>query len=176
MLINEIFDSPYQLKTDTPQTKRLTKHLRSSGHGLNGLIVYQVADDPYQLFILVKASDGLWEVHHVTTYGGEYSSGEIKPQFSRSAANPRFISTALSLYQSRLDKGHGIRVVAGKDSGFWPTYQRVIDRMVKNSDGNLIAEPLDTNFTSMDGQKCIAQVVKPKGKFHEMFKNFKPVM
>jgi hypothetical protein len=176
MLINEIFDSPYTLKTDTEQTKEITTWLRSQGHGLNGLIVYEAADEPSQVFILIKSKDGFWEVHHVHVTKHGYQSGEFINGGNNQGANPRFISTAMMLYQKRLDKGHGIRIVAKKDSGMWKTYKKVIDRIVKNSNGGLLTGPIDDNFMSIDGVPSISQTIKNKGKFHETFKNFRSKM
>jgi hypothetical protein len=176
MLLQEIFDKPYQLQTNTGQTQSFIDWLRDQGYGLNGLMVYEAIEDPRQVFILIKSDDGFWEVHHVLSTPDGYKSGDILGIGGKSAPNPRFISTAMSLYQRRLDKGHGIRVVAKKDSGMWPTYQKIINRIVKKSDGGHIAGPIDQNFVSIDGVPSIAQTIKNKGKFYEWFKTFKPVL
>jgi hypothetical protein len=176
MLIQEIFDSPYSLKTDTEQTKQIGQWLRSNGHGINGLIVYEVIDDPSQIFILIKAKDGFWEVHHVYATPNGFQSGNIIDGSVKQGANPRFISTAMALYQRRLDKGHGIRIVAKKDSGMWKTYEKIIDRIVKNSNGGLLAGPVDDNYNSVDDVPSIAQTVKNRGKFYEMCQTLRPLI
>jgi hypothetical protein len=168
MLINEIFDSPYSLVTNTSMTNLITNSIREKDHGLSGLIVYEVSDDPSQFFILIMIN-GAWEVHHQKLYNGELVSGQYLNV--NKGPNPRYMSTALELYRTRLDKGHKIRVVGTPQ--MWSTYQRSIERIVKNSDGTLITEPIDQGYVGFDGGKYISQEVKPRGKFREMFKDIK---
>jgi hypothetical protein len=171
MLINEVFDNPYTLKTGTSKTDFLKSAMRHDGVGLNGLMIYEVADDPTQIFILV-AANGAWEVHHMIDRNGEITGGMIlDPGQGRSGPHPRYLSTAIKLYQTRLDKGHTIRVVA--EPSMWPTYSRVIDRMLKQQEGRYIADDVDENYRGIDGDTHIAQVLRPRGKFREIFKNIK---
>jgi hypothetical protein len=168
MLINEVFDNPYSLVTDTPLTNVITNSIRKSGQGSSGLIVYEVSDDPQQFFILI-AVNGAWEVHHQRLQNGHLVSGEHLRV--NQGPNPRYVSTAIQLYRARLDRGHTIRVVG--TSEMWPTYERVIDRMLKQKGRHYITDEVDQNYIGIDGETYVAQVLRPRGKFREMFKNIK---
>ena len=171
MLINEVLDNPHQLKSGTEQTEFITREMRKQGLGVHGLMVYEAVEDPTQIFILVTVN-GAWEVHHLLSKNGDYAGGSLLPSGQgRSGPNPRYLSTAIKLYEGRLNKGHHIRVVG--TSAMWSTYRRVIDRMLKQTEGRYIADEVDESYCGIDGDTYIAQVLRPKGKFYEMFKEIK---
>jgi hypothetical protein len=172
MLLSKIFDNSYKLDASALRALAIKQHILSKHDNISSLRVFEVVEDPDQ-FIMSFYTDGRYEVHHLKTIDNRIQAGEIIPaEKNRSfAANPRYISTALKLYLNELNKGHAIRVVADKNSGMWPTYQRVIDRMVNKY--NYDTEDIDTNYKGVDDGDYIAQVIKPRGKFKETFNNFR---
>jgi len=125
MKLDEIFDTEYTLEFADPAISSLIKSALKQT-GVNSSMIYQALEDPKQIFILAYI-DSAWEVHHAFAEPGKNMvSGEILKE--PKAANPKFFSTIAKLYKSRLDKSHPIRVTGTPE--MWPTYKKVIDRMV----------------------------------------------
>jgi hypothetical protein len=160
MILSEIFDNSYTLRTNE-RTDDLRSKLRDEYPYIRTMLVYQSAEDPDQFFLLTRI-DGEWEVHHFLDTGAQYSTGVAHGIHDK--PNPRWISTAIKLYRARLDKGNPIRIIAGAASGMWPLYQRVIQKMIDNSNGGLIADTPDHNYKTVGGEAAIAQTIKPAGK------------
>jgi hypothetical protein len=157
--ITEVFDSPYELVTDTPATDDVKRSIRNNGDGLRGLMVYQIKDDPSNIFFLIF-TDGYWEVHHVYDDGVNYSSGEtlnlsISP-------NVKFFSTILELYMNRLNKGHRIRIV-GRNPQQWNTYSAAINHIIKKHPEDYVVSEVDYNHVDLQGHKSISQTVGLRG-------------
>jgi len=169
--ITEIFDTPYDLVTDTPATNDVQRAIRNNKHGLHGLIVYQIKDDPSNIFFLIFTDDGYWEVHHIYDDSINYNSGEIlrlKP-----FPNVKFFSTILHLYMSRLKKGHRIRIVA-RNIDQWKTYSKVIEYITKNHSDEYIVSDIDYNHVDLQGHKSISQTIGVRNKFwSEMLNNYR---
>ena len=162
MKLTEIFDSQYSLAlVDTNLRNAINQILRQDG--FSSTMIYQVITDPSQIFIL-GVKDGAWEVHHAIAEPGKpFVSGDILT--GARPANPKFIATAMNLYQTRLDKGHTIRVVG--NSEMWPTYKKVIDRMLKAHKYNATSVIINSDGTrsrtiSTRGKlECLTQTIVP---------------
>lgn len=125
MRLDELFNATYTLvPTDDLLKKTIERQLRAGG--LDNITIAQAQEDPRQVFMLGKSNDA-WEVHHVLINNHRLVSGQILNATGH--ANPRFISTAIELYNSKLGSGDNIRVLGTK--AMWPTYEKVIARMLK---------------------------------------------
>ena len=156
MKLEEIFDSQYTLKlADTAIKDMINPALRQDG--FTSTMIYQVANDTTQIFMMGFKS-GAWEVHHALAEPGKPFVSRNIINGSRSA-NPKFISTAMHLYQTRLDKGHTVRIVG--NSAMWPTYKRVIDRMLKTN--KYVASEVTVNSNSEH-----SQTLATKGKLESL--------
>jgi hypothetical protein len=173
MLIHEMFDNPYALDSSTQTALTIKKQILSMNHNMRSLRVFEVVEHPEEFIMTFYAEDGIYEVHHLKAVNGIIQTGTILSASKNRnfAANPRYISTAINLYQNELKRGHAVRVVADKTSGMWPTYQRVINQKIKK-DG-YESDNIDTNYKGVDNGDYIAQVIRPRGKFKETFQNFR---
>ena len=161
MTLDEIFDTQYALQPASPEIEKiLNTHLRADGY--THTMIYQVVDDPTQIFMLLT-KDGAWEVHHAIAEPGKNFISGLKIR-QNDKPNPKFIATAINLYQSRLSKGHAVRIVGTYE--MWPTYQAVINRLVKNN--AYIIDPV----IDLDNMK--SQVIKSRGKFEELTSTLVP--
>jgi hypothetical protein len=161
MKINEItFDSPWSLTTNTPRTDHVKQDLRNKGF-TGGLMVYENSQDPSQIIFAINVN-GYWEVHHqyLDLKTGEFTSGQKINIGDK--INIGLPSTAKKIYQERLNRGQRVRVTA--PSELWKTYQRIIKKIVDDSDGNLVAGEIITDHTGIDGKPCISQTISYRGK------------
>ena len=171
MLINEIFDKPYELDPASPTALSIRDEMKAEYSDARSLRAFQVVEDPTQ-FIITFTRDGIFEVHHMKVQDEYLQSGKIlTPVRNRAfAANPRYISTAIKLYLVELARGHAIRIVANPNSGMWQAYERIIKRYAATHRYD-IGELVD--YIGIDGEKYIARVIKPRGKFTEMLQNIR---
>jgi hypothetical protein len=163
MKIDEIFDTTFSLVSPDPAIEKIIKaHLTADGY--THTMIYQVADDPTQVYMLVT-KDGAWEVHHAIAEPGKNFISGLKIR-KNEKPNPKFIATAIQLYQSRLTKGQAIRVVG--TLAMWPTYQAAINRLAKNN-----AYVVEPKITTGDMH---SQVIKPRGKFEGLTSTLVPIL
>jgi hypothetical protein len=163
MRIDEIFDSQYTLVLAKKSISDIIKKALTD-EGFSSIIVYEATEDPKQIF-MVAYIDGAWEVHHTFAEPGKnFVSGEILG--GNRIANPKFIGTAIRLYQSKLDKAHSIRIVAFPD--MWSTYEKVIKRLTNNT-RYVTGEIKDI---TRDRRVLKSQEIRPTNKF-EGLKNKK---
>lgn len=159
MLLFEIFDRPYALVTGTAATSSIAEWFRANNVPVSQ--VYAAEEEyPKHLFITLRSKDGYWEVHHAYKTGTRYRSG-IKLGLG-DRAQPRYIATALQLYKQHLDRGHPIRIVASRASGMWPTYKRIIDRMLRGRQVEFIVGEPDPNYIGVGEQPSIAVTIEPR--------------
>lgn len=169
--INEIFDRPWELETNTLQTDVIKNKILKNGNGKGGLIVYQKKDDPSNIIFIIY-NRGYWEVHHVYDDGSEYHSGtRFKPSSMGglgSDINAGFVATAIKLYKELLDKGNGIRVTATTDvnekgKSLWDSYSKFI-KFWLNKNPNFMAGPVVRDEYSIQGYPEISQTIRKYGK------------
>lgn len=161
MQINEIsFDQPWTLVTNTSRTDHVKQDLKNRGF-TGATMVYEKSDDPSQIIFLINV-DGYWEVHHqhLNLKTGEFTSGQkINTGKTTNIGLP---STAKKLYQSRLDRGQRVRVTAPPE--LWKTYQKIIEKIVKDSNDRLKSGEIITNNVGIDGMPCVSQTISYHGK------------
>jgi hypothetical protein len=174
MLIQEIFDNPFNLITGTEQTDKIKKLVYDKAPTVKNVSVFEVADDPKNVFIRF-AYKGAWEIHH--SYN--LTSGSINPMAT--APNPRFVGTMIKMYEQCLDRGSKIRIVAaipainslgnrGKD--MMDNYEKIAKIIVSKRTG-LEVSPVIENFVCADGEIGNAIEISPVGKFPKMLNSIK---
>lgn len=157
MFLFEVFDRPYELLTGTSRTRKIANWLASRNSNINSVRVYEVVDDPRNIFIEFRGPGGYWEVHHALWTGSGYVSGK-KLKLSAGAAT-QYIATLIQLYKQHLDRGRAIRIVATRDSDMWSTYKRVMARLVRGAEDSYdVSEPQE--YTSVDGVPSTAVTIE----------------
>lgn len=157
MYLFEVFDQPYELLTGTPRTRKIANWLASRNSNINSVRVYEVVDDPRNIFIEFRGPDDYWEVHHALWTGSGFKSGSIL-NMSRGAAT-QYIATLIQLYKQHLGRGRAIRIVATKKSDMWSTYERVIARLLRGAEDSYdVSEPQE--YTSVDGVPSTAVTIE----------------
>jgi len=155
MRLNELFNTTYKLvPVEGLLKKTIERQLRAGG--LDNITVTQAQEDPRQVFMLGK-NNGAWEVHHVLIANQQFVSGRILNTAGH--ANPKFISTAIELYNSKLDSGDNIRIIGTKT--MWPTYQKVIARMLKKHPDFIADSPHEYDTY---GIPTVSQLLRRQGE------------
>lgn len=159
MLLFEVFDQPYELLTGTARTRKIADWLASHNSNINSVRVYEVVDDPRNIFIEFRGPGGYWEVHHALGTDSGYVSGK-KLKLSAGAAT-QYIATLIQLYKQHLGRGRAIRIVATRDSDMWSTYKRVIARLLRGAEDSYdVSEPQE--YTSADDVPSTAVTIEPR--------------
>lgn len=159
MLLFEVFDQPYELLSGTARTRSIAAWLAAHNSRINSVRVYEVVDDPRNIFIEFRGPDGYWEVHHAALRDRKFVSGK-KLKLSAGAAT-QYIATAIQLYKQHLARGRAIRIVASRASNMWPTYRRVIARLLRGAEDSYeVSEPY--SYASVDGVPSTAVTIEPR--------------
>ena len=161
MLVNEIFDQPYELETDTTITKAISNWTLAQNLDISGLRVYAVKNDTDNIFMMYRTNDGYWETHHAYKSEDVYRSG-VKLGTDISAAT-KYISTVTLLYKQLLDRGSRIRILTTQTSGMWPTYQKIIKRLIRGAENQYnVGE--EQKSISIDGIPSVSMTIEPRGR------------
>lgn len=181
MFLYEIFDAPYELKTNTTFSKHVFELILGNIPNINEKLakieiyhepIEQTPEgaplitnrSPVNVFILEQGLDGVWEGHHVLWSRSQFDSQKTRSGQRlnlKPGPSPRYISTVISLLRPKLEAGEPIRIVASKQYQFWEIYSKLIQRMLKRTGGKYVADPVDTNYRTTDGVQRIAQVIRP---------------
>ncbi len=113
-------------------------------HTLTNIEVYNTTHDGENYEFLRHRHKGMWEVHFGVTDNDD--SSERLNKHKGSAAS-KLLSTAISLYQEKLDRGQPIRYY-GSDEKLQNLYDRAFKHISKNK--SLYSRKID-NFVGPDG-------------------------
>ncbi len=158
----EVFDNPWPLTNKTSLASKIrASMLKHYGDKISGLNVYERTDedsDNYRrdVFIVCR-HQGLWEVHQ-SNYDNPRQPISGGVAIDSSGPNPRFISTVLRLYMTKLPRG--IRIVAGPS--MFATYYRVLKHYLDRNPNQYEVSEVNTKFIGIDGRQYSAVEVTPK--------------
>lgn len=170
MRLDEIFDDPFELITDTPQTNDIKEFVLSHAPQAKNVSVFEASTDSKNVFIRY-AYKGAWEIHHVYNY----TSGSINPLAT--SPNPRFIGTVKKMYDECLDRGGKIRILAAKPAtksqkNMMDNYKTFV-KIIAKKRTDITISPVIENFIGADGTVGSAIEISPIGKFSKMLNSLK---
>jgi hypothetical protein len=156
--ITEVFDNPYTLTQSGPRVDVVKNALVKDYP--EKCIVHQNVNNPDEFFIEVF-NNGAWEIHHAVLTGkGDARTLASGIRLDQSfGPTPRYISTAKSLLQKHIDKGHSVRIQSTNDN--WNMYKNIMTRTLKDQEDRYDIGP-EENFKGSAGQSMIAQTLTPK--------------
>lgn len=140
--IEEIFDSKIDLIRDEEKEKLYKDHFYP--HTLTNIEVHKGVHDGEEYEFLRHRHKGMWEVHFGTTQNENPSERLNKHKGSSSS---KLISTAISLYKEKLDRGQPIRYY-GSDDKIHKLYDSAFKHISKND--NLYSRTVK-DFVGPDG-------------------------
>jgi hypothetical protein len=170
-ILDEHIGRPWTLVNSGAVAKHIQSDLLSNGIDRLTLKVSAKSDDPNHVIATYRGNDGCWEVHHFYHSGdGEIKSGqrlsasELETRKnSGGSSGDGYLATAIEIYKSKLSKGYPVRIVASAE--MWPIYERIIARLLRDSNDSYEVKNIDHQYRGPDGITYVAAKIGHRGKF-----------